>query len=87
MSGWLLALAMKSVAVLGLAFAYYVVVYRGSQWLGRFIPEGRLKEALFRERGSEHARAQQRPLDEAAVVVRETPDDPPRLGRVGQRLE
>ena len=34
-----------------LAFGYYVVVYRGSHLIGRFIPNGRLKEWLFRERG------------------------------------
>lgn len=51
MEAWVLALLMKGAAVVLLAFAYYVVVYRGSQFLGRFIPDGKLKEWLFRERG------------------------------------
>lgn len=51
MENWVLALVLKGAAVLLLAFCYYVVVYRGSHFLGRFIPDGKLKEWLFRERG------------------------------------
>lgn len=55
MEGWSWGVLLKPVIVAGLALAYYFVVYRGSKWLGRFIPEGRFKEALFRERGDESA--------------------------------
>ncbi len=37
--------------MVALVFAYYVVVYKGSHLIGRFIPEGKVKEWLFRERG------------------------------------
>lgn len=42
---------MKGAAIVLLAFGYYVVVYKGSHLIGRFIPSGRVKEWLFRERG------------------------------------
>lgn len=51
MEGWLIALLMKGSAVVLLAFLYYVFVYKGSHFLGRFIPDGKIKDALFRERG------------------------------------
>lgn len=51
MDGWVLALLLKGSAVVLLALFYYVVVYKGTQLLGRFIPEGRIKDFLFRERG------------------------------------
>ena len=46
-----MALMLKGAAIVLLAFGYYVVVYKGSLFLGRFIPDGKLKEWLFRERG------------------------------------
>lgn len=55
MEGWSWGVLLKPAIGLVLVVAYYVVVYRGSKWLGRFIPEGRIKEALFRERGSDYA--------------------------------
>lgn len=51
MENWVLALLLKGAAILLLAFGYYVFVYKGSHVLGRFIPDGKLKEFLFRERG------------------------------------
>lgn len=51
MEAWVIALLMKGAAIVLLAFGYYVVVYRGSRLIGRFIPNGRLTEWLFRERG------------------------------------
>lgn len=51
MENWVLALLMKGAAIVLLAFGYYVVVYKGSHFIGRFIPDGRVKEWLFRERG------------------------------------
>lgn len=51
MENWVLALLLKGAAIMLLAFGYYVVVYKGSHVLGRFIPDGKLKEWLFRERG------------------------------------
>lgn len=51
MEAWVIALLMKGAAIVLLAFGYYVVVYRGSHMIGRFIPNGRIKEWLFRERG------------------------------------
>lgn len=51
MENWVLALLLKGVAVVILAFGYYVVVYKGSHLIGRFIPDGKVKEWLFRERG------------------------------------
>ena len=47
----MLALLMKGAAIVLLAFCYYVVVYKGSHLIGRFIPDGKVKEWLFRERG------------------------------------
>jgi hypothetical protein len=51
MDGWLIALLLKGVALVSLAFGYYVVVYKGSYLIGRFIPNGKFKDFLFRERG------------------------------------
>ena len=51
MEAWVAALLLKGAAILLLAFGYYVVVYKGSHVIGRFIPDGKLKEWLFRERG------------------------------------
>lgn len=51
MEAWVAALLMKGAAIVLLAFGYYVVVYKGSHFLGRFIPDGKFKEWLFRERG------------------------------------
>lgn len=52
MEAWVIALLVKGVTLIALAFAYYVVVYKGSHLIGRFLPNGKLKEFLFRERGS-----------------------------------
>lgn len=57
MQSWVIALLMKGAAIVLLAFGYYVVVYRGSHLIGRFIPDGRLKAWLFRERGSSSSRS------------------------------
>ncbi len=57
MENWVLALLLKGVAVVILAFGYYVVVYKGSHLIGRFIPDGKIKEWLFRERGSGSGRS------------------------------
>lgn len=51
MSEWIVALLLKSVAAVVIAFAYYVIVYRGSHFLGRFIKNPKLYDFLFRERG------------------------------------
>lgn len=51
MDSWVIAVFMKGAAVVLLAFLYYVFVYKGSHFLGRFIPDGKWKEFLFRERG------------------------------------
>lgn len=48
---WALAVLLKLPIAVALALAYYVVVYRGSLWLGRFIKNPRLYDFLFRERG------------------------------------
>lgn len=50
MGSWLLALLLKPLFVAVFAFAYFVVVYRGSLLLGRLIP-GPMYDFLFRERG------------------------------------
>lgn len=52
---WIFALLVKPLSVVALVFLYYVIVYKGSHFIGWFIPEGRIKQALFRERGSRHA--------------------------------
>lgn len=52
MDNWVIAIFMKAAAVLLLAFVYYVFVYKGSHMLGRLIPDGKLKDFLFRERGN-----------------------------------
>ena len=48
---WWVVLLLKPLAVLVVSFVYWLIVYRGSHWLDRFIPAGKLKAALFRERG------------------------------------
>ncbi len=51
MTAWHWALLLKPLGALLIIAAYYVVVYKGSHLLGRFIPNGKVKEFLFRERG------------------------------------
>lgn len=51
MESWQWALLLKPLAVVLIAACYYVFVYKGSHFVGRFIRDGRLKEFLFRERG------------------------------------
>lgn len=51
--GW--ALLLKPLAAVGVAFVYYVVVYKGSRFIGRFITNKRLRDFLFRERGRHDA--------------------------------
>lgn len=53
---WLLALLLKPLFVVGFVYAYYLIVYRGSLWLGRFITNPSLFDFLFRERGGFDAR-------------------------------
>lgn len=53
---WLLALLLKPLFVVGFVYAYYLIVYRGSLWLGRFITNPSLFDFLFRERGCFDAR-------------------------------
>lgn len=57
MDSWAMALLMKGVAAVGIAAAYYVVVYRGSHLIGRFIKNPRLYDFLFRERWHERRRS------------------------------
>lgn len=52
-----MALLMKGAAIVLLAFGYYLVVYRGSHLIGRLIPDGKIKEWLFRERGDTRTRS------------------------------
>jgi hypothetical protein len=56
MESWFVAMLVKVPAVVAIAFLYYVIVYKGSHLIRRFIPEGRVKEFLFRERGSSGTR-------------------------------
>lgn len=51
MDNWVIAVFLKGAAVVLLALLYYVFVYKGSHFLGRFIPDGKWKDFLFRERG------------------------------------
>ena len=62
MQAWWVALLFKGVAAVAILFAYYVVVYRGSHFIGRFIPDGKFKDALFRERGNQVDRPDSRGL-------------------------
>lgn len=48
---WWIALLLKPLFVAAFAFAYYVIVYRGSHVIGWFITSPRLYDFLFRERG------------------------------------
>lgn len=52
MEPWLTVFLLKPIAIFGVAGAYYVTVYKLSKRLERWFPEGRLKRALFRERGT-----------------------------------
>lgn len=54
---WIIALLVKPLSLVALVFLYYVTVYKGSHLIGRFIPDGRIKRALFRERGSGSSRS------------------------------
>lgn len=71
MDNWVIAIFLKGAAVLLLAFLYYVFVYRGSHFLGRFIPAGKWKDFLFRERGNSGtapaAKLDKRLSDDSAV--------------------
>ena len=51
MDNWVYALLLKFASLLLLAFLYYVFVYKFTRLIGRFIPNGKVKEFLFRERG------------------------------------
>lgn len=53
MTEWVTALLLKGVAGVAILFAYYVVVYRGSHFIGRFITNRKLYDFLFRERWHE----------------------------------
>lgn len=66
MQAWLIALLIQGVSFVALVWLYYVIVYKGSQLLGRFIPEGKLKNALFRERGSTSASSSTNARDQAS---------------------
>jgi hypothetical protein len=55
MQSWVVALLLKGVAAIAVAFAYYVIVYRGSHVLGRYIKNPKLYDFLVRERGREGA--------------------------------
>lgn len=49
-SSWL-ALLFKPLLLVGFVFAYYLIVYKGSHFIGRFIKNPKLYDFLFRERG------------------------------------
>lgn len=48
---WATALLLKLPIAVVIALLYYLIVYRGSLWLGRYIKSPRLYDFLFRERG------------------------------------
>lgn len=48
---WWIVLLLKPIFAVALAVAYYLTVYRGSLFIGRFIKNRRLHDFLFRERG------------------------------------
>lgn len=48
---WWIVLLLKPIFAVLVAVAYYLTVYRGSLFIGRFITNRRLYEFLFRERG------------------------------------
>ena len=50
MSSWAFALAVKMVAAPVIAFGYWLLAIRFPNTIKRFVPEGRIKEILFRER-------------------------------------
>ena len=52
MEPWIYVLILKPFAVLGVAGAYYFAVYKPVKWLSKRLPDSRLKDALFRERGT-----------------------------------
>lgn len=62
MSSWQWTLLLKPLAVLFVALCYYVLVYKGSHFLGRLIPDGKVKDFLFRERGDGNRTATGREL-------------------------
>jgi hypothetical protein len=53
MDNWLVTLLVKGVAAVLIGAAYYVFVYRGSHFIGRFIKNPKLHDFLFRERWHE----------------------------------
>lgn len=66
MENWQYVLILKPLAVLVVAGVYYVCVYRGSHYLGRFIPQGRVTDFLFRERGRHDAGRPAHPGNQAS---------------------
>lgn len=54
MSPWMLALLFKPLVALAIVGAYYLVIIRGLRWLYPKLPQNRLTNFLFRERGKRH---------------------------------
>lgn len=52
----MVALLVKPLAAIAIVWLYYVFVYKGSHFLGRFIKNEKLYQFLFRERGDEDPR-------------------------------
>lgn len=51
MGTWVWALLLKGLIGIALVWLYYVFVYKGSHFLGRFIRSDAVYDFLFRERG------------------------------------
>lgn len=50
MPAWLLAIAIKMVALPVMAFLYWAIAIKGGTWLANLLPEGKLRTALTKER-------------------------------------
>lgn len=87
MEPWSWSLILKPLAVVLIAAAYYFLVIKGSQTIGRFIPDGKLKDFLFRERGTGRPQQPTGPaekvLDNPPLVGTDTRKDGPGLRRIG----
>lgn len=71
MTAWSWGLLLKPLIAVGILAAYYLVVYRGSRTIGRFIKNDRLYDFLFRERGRNDPGYGTRPSDKRRGTLKD----------------
>lgn len=59
MSAWLIALVVKPFLLAGIAFLYWLIAIKGSQWLAKLIPNEKWRRILTEERYDFNWKSQQ----------------------------